>query len=565
MTESQAAAGRFVAACDAPVFALCNTPDKKIRKNFRINGARDLKWVSRMEAHTGIAVICGSGPSLKECLPEIYARAKAGQYIFAINGAAQFLADRGIKPVWFITLDMRPENVKFVKSRPTMRYLIGSNCAPELFDELAGEDVGVIHPAGYEDLEDCLPTTRSICAIGGGHTSGLTALCTAHTLGFREIHLYGYDSCDAPGGESHAFEQSEGVQEQRRLRIRVGDNGVEFSCSFAMYAQAKEFPKYARMLADEGSTVSVHGDGLLPVIAREMIRPVDASKACYDLGGAPASYDFTAWLMIAEMARRRENAPGPLKVAFKPGPADGFRNDFAKEFAADHRQMMVNVLRPALQLVGAVEDDSALDGGYWHNRYTYLPIVEAARAGEPVPLFAAPQKKQEAAAWWLREHAVNRPVTITLRESSHWPARNSRLLNWLRFAGYLKGEGFDVVFVRDTEKAYDDLNGHLICPVASRDVLFRFALYERSLCNLFVANGPAGLAFFSDRPWLVFCALDPAGKWTPGTDAWWKRNHGIGNGEQFPWSSPQQKIVWDTDDYATIRSAWDGLNLTEKE
>lgn len=539
----------LINADDANVQALCNTPDEHLYENVRINGQRNLPWIAPLEAHDRVALICGGGPSLKDSIPEIAARASAGQHLFAINGAAQFLAERGVKPGWFITMDSRPENVRFVKSRPALRYILASQCAPELFDELQGEDIGVLHPAGLDRISDYLPKDRNSCYIGGGITTGLTALACLHTLGYREIHLFGYDSSDAPGGETHAYSQEQTDPEKKRLQVYVG--GRQFSAQFAMYKQAHEFEKYALMLADEGMVIHVHGDGLLPAIAREMVQEIDYSRAVYDLARCPASYDFIVWLVIAEMARRRSNAPGPLRVAFAPGPNGGFRNDTLPVDTAGRQQFFDHVMRPALELIGAVEDKTILATGYRPIVYTVKPIVDAE---QPPPRLSAPAGARAAAAAWLKKST---PVVIVLREASHWPERNSHLLNWMRFAGYLKSCGEDVVIVRDTEKADEPLSSLIVCKQASRDLHFRIALYERARCVIGM-DGPSSMALFTGAPCLIFIPTDISG-YRPSTDEWRRAHQGIGHGEQFPWSRPDQRLVWEGDNYPAMRKAWDEI------
>lgn len=71
-----------------------------------------------------------------------------------------------------------------------------------------------------------------------------------------------------------------------------------------------------------------------------------ADQWCYDLALQAYSHDFAAWLVQAEMTRRRENAPAPLRVAFVR-KLDG---------AAEHcKTMLDNVMRPMLPRIGAVE------------------------------------------------------------------------------------------------------------------------------------------------------------------------------------------------------------------
>jgi hypothetical protein len=152
---------------------------------------------------------------------------------------------------------------------PAHNYILSSQCDPGLFDVLKHEDVMVLH-MGTEGILEHLPPGTKATLIGGGFTAGLSALNAVYTLGYREIHLYGYDSSDADDGNAHAYPQDENDPE--KARIEVWCCGRKFRTSFAMYAQAERFQKYAEMLAEAGAVIYVHGDGLLPTIAREMER-----------------------------------------------------------------------------------------------------------------------------------------------------------------------------------------------------------------------------------------------------------------------------------------------------
>ena len=91
-----------------------------------------------------------------------------------------------------------------------------------------------------------------------------------------------------------------------------------------------------------------------------------ADFAVYDLALQPYSHDFASWLVQAEITRRRENAPAPLKVAFVR------RLDGAAELS---NVMLNKVMRPMLPLLGAVE------GTHKRGRVNYFcdirPIVDA--------------------------------------------------------------------------------------------------------------------------------------------------------------------------------------------
>jgi hypothetical protein len=282
-----------------------------------------------------------------------------------------------------------------------------------------------------------------------------------------------------------------------------------------------------------------------------------ADFVCYNAADGPYNFDFTTWLIDQEMIRRREGASTPLKVGFWFGRDEGaqtLKNPL-------HRKFLDGVMRPSLALVGAIEHQGACDG---RAKEMYLPrdIITSAKAGESVPRFKAPVHAQEAVADYLRGRPT--PVTITLRESDEWPHRNSNLEAWLKFAeDYLSPE--EVVIVRDTSKAFArSVSRYREFPAASIDLHYRAALYEAARVNLFVSNGPSNLAVFGDRPYLIFIDVQPDGfKYYADTPSFWTQKMGLTPGEQYPWASPQQRIIWGKDTYENIEKAWASVVLSD--
>jgi hypothetical protein len=274
---------------------------------------------------------------------------------------------------------------------------------------------------------------------------------------------------------------------------------------------------------------------------------LDQSYVRYNLANGPLGYDFLVWLVDAEMARIRAGAPAPLKVGFWLG------HDAIDRMGKDgRRNWLEKVFRPALTLIGAVEDPRAIHG---HHNPVFVSrgIVAAAKKGEAVPKFNASSPISAEGA-----------VTITLRESEHWKHRNSNLEAWVKFAKMLRDKGQEVIFVRDTAKATIKLGSFKICPEASVDLNARMALYQTAKANLFVSNGPATLALFSDKPWLQFVSIESeSSNYAQNTRKFWKESMGVEPyREQYPWSNPTQRIVWTTDSYDNVVSAWDALKLS---
>src|SRR5262249_50425488 len=214
-------------------------------------------------------------------------------------------------------------------------------------------------------------------------------------------------------------------------------------------------------------------------------------------------------------------------------------------------QWLNNVFRPALPLIGAVEDSTAMLGRH-HEVFLPVNICHFARSGETIPRFRSHQRITS-----------NDIVTITLREAERWPHRNSNLEAWLGFAWYLEQQGEKVVFVRDTAKADQQLPHFKVALRAAQDLTFRLALYESAKANLFVSNGPGAFASFCDCSWLQFMDIKPDGHpyWidTPGL---WNQNMGIKVGEQWPWSRPDQRMVWKPDTYDNLVAGWEEYKET---
>lgn len=250
--------------------ALPNTSEDEVISRMRAAVERRLPEIAPQEAHDGHAVLVGGGPSLAGDLDEIRRRALDGQTIFALNGAAHYLIQKGIQPDYCVLLDARPENVRFVTPHHDCSYLLASQCHADVFDALPRRKIQVWHCA--VQAGDVLPPVDPPHHyVMGNVTVGLTAMSLVFMMGYRKLHLYGYDSSDALEGDMHAYEQTQGRAESTRLQVWC--NGRKFTAGIAMYAQAEGFEAVAHMLmnADENCLITVHGDGLLPERARTMV------------------------------------------------------------------------------------------------------------------------------------------------------------------------------------------------------------------------------------------------------------------------------------------------------
>ncbi len=243
----------------------CNTADAVLIQNIIANSRRPLKWISMREPPLpegrDHAVICGGGPSLADTLDSIRWRHGLGQKVFALNNAAGFLAAHDIFPDYQVIVDARPHNAGFVGC--AFEYLLSSQCHPMVFDKALPDATWLWHPLIERILDEdqrFVNDPRPYSLIGGGHTVGLSAMCLAYTMGYRKLHLYGYDSSHL-GEATHAYAQPQNVRDPE---CEVEAYGRTFHCSLAMARQMELFPDVANNLIELGCVITVDGDGLLP-------------------------------------------------------------------------------------------------------------------------------------------------------------------------------------------------------------------------------------------------------------------------------------------------------------
>lgn len=239
-----------------PVHVVCNTSDEQIYNNIRVNARRPGKWLVNVPAHSGIAVLCGSGPSLADTIDDIKSWQGFGAKVFALNGAAKFLHENGVFPDYQVIIDARPETAQLVG--PAREHLFASQCSTETFD--AVEKATVWH-LQVENIDDLLPDyDDAYCLIGGAASVGNTATCLAYAMGYRNLQIYGYDSSHREG-KGHAFHQKMNDGDPCAF---VDFAGRTYLASLTMKLQAEKFQDTALDLKRLGCRIEVHGSGLLP-------------------------------------------------------------------------------------------------------------------------------------------------------------------------------------------------------------------------------------------------------------------------------------------------------------
>lgn len=493
---------------------------------------------------TGSIAVCGNGPSLLDNIPKI------GQ-IAALNNAWRTLVKNGVMPDYIIAHDPSPQNVAFFEDCPDEPiYLLASSMHPSVFASLQGKTVRQWHCHGDGERKLGLGPL-----VGGGFSIGCAALNLLNLIGYDHFDLHGYDSCYSLTGKHHSTPQDWNITPPQVYQ--VGDRA--FLAEPWMAAQVQELLK--QLQANKYNyTVDVNGDGMFAAALEH-----NTLKVIYDLDVAPGSFDFMCSMLNVENYRA-EAGYSRIKVHFKPGSNQGFRPVDVIDIGHKQKNQMLNhVVRPLLEMFG-MEESGPIDkpsvyvgsiekhgDGVVSLPYSPRPSVEHYKETGKLPRYEA---SAEATSWASAEFS-DRPYVITLREADYWPQRNSNLSEWVRFAETLDRR---VIFVRDTAKASEEIDGFEICQQASVDLHKRLALYRMARMNFFVTNGPAGLAHYStDIPYLNFY------KDAPGyhcyDPVWLEQYVGIPPGGQLPWATKSQRLVYANDTFENIVKAWNDMGL----
>lgn len=237
---------------------VCNTDDETRASNVTVNSRSHLPWLKQAQAHDGVAVICGSGPSIRDDVARIRDAMASGATVFALNGSCKWLNGIGIVPDYQVMIDARPENAQLMGA--AWHYLLSSQVDPSIVAAHEGKAT-LVHVL-WDLLDECLPQhDDDYAVIGSAPSVGTMALFIAYTLGFRKIELYGYDSSHKSETDTHAVAQPMNAGEPV---CEVVWNGTTYRTSIVMKAQAEQFPEVKRTMESLGCTVDVFGSGLLP-------------------------------------------------------------------------------------------------------------------------------------------------------------------------------------------------------------------------------------------------------------------------------------------------------------
>lgn len=249
-----------------------NVSEDVVFSNIRTNLGKGLKTLMPFEEQVDQKVIVlAGGPSLNDYVDEIKEHKKNGAKIVTMNGTYAWAKEHDLWPVTQFMIDAREFNTRFVDPVDDKNlYILASQCHPELVDKLPADRTYIFNcnldPASIEICNELLGEMYSFDGwfpCPGGSTVTLRCLPALKMMGFRDVEVYGFDSCVRDEGH-HAYPQAENdIPDGSEDRVAFATvNGKKFPVEAWQLCQAHEFIYiYHRTL--RGVDLKVHGDGLI--------------------------------------------------------------------------------------------------------------------------------------------------------------------------------------------------------------------------------------------------------------------------------------------------------------
>lgn len=303
----------------------CVLSDEVLFKNMDAAILLGLPEIDRMHpAREGRIALIGSGPSVATQLDKILELRAAGVPLVAIKDAHDWLIEKGIVPDYAFAIDPQPHRFScFMRKHADVHYMIASQCDPAMFAHLSGHKVTLWHP--YIKHGCFYPPGKAV--ISGGTTSGLRALVVFYSLGWRDMALFGFDSCLS--ADTLRVNGTKLREHDSIVEIQIEPGGTKFYCNPAMAQQAQHFQEQYDFLP--GVEFEAFGGGLIAAIIakrREYIGELDLlriaqnpnARVSFIHSGGPdaASYRYRASLPAGEIGASLNDLSADTLVFSKP-------------------------------------------------------------------------------------------------------------------------------------------------------------------------------------------------------------------------------------------------------
>ena len=249
-------------------------PIEDIRMNILTNAKRlPISITKRCQWNDEEVAIVSAGPSLKKSFREIQQLQNRGVRIVCVKHSHNTLLENNIQPWACTILDPRPFNEKsthgyvrkelLAEPHPRVMYWVATMSNPDVVTHLLDKKAKVVAWDAYCNAIEGWDFFKDRLLITGGTCAGMRSIGLLHTLGFRTMHLYGFDSCIE--GEPENKDELAEDGRKKWLKVSVGEDNKPYWTTGELLAQAQDFEKLMQR-EEIDLDIYVHGDGLVKAL-----------------------------------------------------------------------------------------------------------------------------------------------------------------------------------------------------------------------------------------------------------------------------------------------------------
>ena len=310
------------------------------------------------------------------------------------------------------------------------------------------------------------------------------------------------------------------------------------------------------------------------IFFKEKENTADYVTAVYDLTASPITYDFAFFLASAELFARKNNK-STFKVLFVPRN-DDYTIEKEYQLAVDEENLkwrFENIVLPLMSIYPACIGHSLLSQRsdvyeeikgkllypeFYSESFFAVDFFRDVYASKnKIFGFSASTQGKRYIESWKKSNKINgKIVTITLRRYKYEAIRNSNIDEWVRFARYVKEEGFTPVFIPDTETCFEHdprLNDFIVFEAPCWNLGIRMALYEEVDLNFFTSNGTATIAQLSRKTASIMMKHVVPGSLQANLEVNEKRGISVGKKSYDMFEDQYQVLSWEDDTFENIR------------
>lgn len=249
-----------------------------IKANIKRNLPRlhELTEFHKIKGHDKKIALVGGGPSLKHYLDDI----RQFKTIFACGSCNDYLMSNNIIPTYAGICDPDALSINYFQKLDTeTKYLVASGCDGKIFDHLKNYQVILWHC--HSDTYKPEEIEPNYQAVGGGCTIGLRAITIAITLGYTNLHFFGFDSCMSENNDSHAY-QTEDVGILYEVKVGTEDeldySSKVFKVAGYQLAQATHFIQFHKSYGHM-FVPTIYGDGMLAEVLKNINKQIQVGAS----------------------------------------------------------------------------------------------------------------------------------------------------------------------------------------------------------------------------------------------------------------------------------------------